>query len=134
MKHATRRKLKSDLIVSREGEHPEALTFVISGGMSVDKAGDSFRMPGGLFVGEVAYLNETPSAATTTVRAGSEILQWEVSRLRQISARKDRFRLALEAMISKDLAAKVAVAVAPHSNEWRPQEVSSPDEASSSTM
>ena len=93
--------------------------------------GDEFQMPAGVFVGEVAYLNNTNSAASTWVKEGSEILQWDVSTLRQKAARKDRFRLALEAVLSKDLAAKVAFAVAPQSAQWRPQ-LSEPASVSSS--
>jgi len=87
----------------------------------VEKAGDCFNNPAGLVVGKVAYLMQQDSAASTWVDAGSEVLQWEVADLRARSARKDRFKLALEAMISKDLAMKVQVAVAPNTAQWRQQ-------------
>ena len=61
------------------------------------------------------------ASATSWVAAGAEIVEWNVADLRRHSARKPRFKLALEAMISKDLAAKVTYAVAPHSKEWRPE-------------
>ena len=121
MKLADRRVLTAEERVSEEGALPTHLTYVISGAMRVQKMGDEFQMPAGVFVGEVAYLNNTNSAASTWVNEGSEILQWDVSALRQKAARKDRFRLALEAVLSKDLAAKVAFAVAPQSAQWRPQ-------------
>ena len=121
MKLADRRVLSAEECVSEEGALPKYLTYVISGAMRVQKMGDEFQMPAGVFVGEVAYLNNTNSAASTWVNEGSEILQWDVSALRRKAARKDRFRLALEAVLSKDLAAKVAFAVAPQSAQWRPQ-------------
>ena len=131
MKLADRRVLSDEERVSEEGGLPTHLTYVISGAMRVQKMGDEFQMPAGVFVGEVAYLNNTNSAASTWVKEGSEILQWDVSTLRQKAARKDRFRLALEAVLSKDLAAKVAFAVAPQSAQWRPQ-LSEPASVSSS--
>ncbi len=134
MQSATRYVATSEQRVTTEGAMLTHLTYVISGSMRVEKAGDSFRMPAGLFVGEVAFLNGQNSAASTWVQEGSEILQWSVSDLRQRAKRQDRFRLALEAMISKDLAAKVAVAVAPQSAQWRPQDAPLSSSASSSIM
>ncbi|MEP4199077.1 MAG: hypothetical protein ABJL99_25910 [Aliishimia sp.] len=113
--------LEAEERVTQEGGVLTHLTYVVSGGMRVEKAGDCFNMPAGLFVGEVAYLMDQNSAASTWVNAGSEVLQWAVVDLRAKSARRDRFKLALEAMISKDLAAKVQLAVAPNTQEWRTQ-------------
>jgi len=121
MKLAHRRVLTEEEQISEEGAPPRHLTYVISGGMRVSKMGDQFLMPSGVFVGEAAYFNKTHSAASTWAKEGSELLQWNVDILRKKAARNDRFRLALEAMISKDLAAKVAFAVAPQSAQWRPQ-------------
>lgn len=121
MRHATRRVLDQPEQITAQNAPLSRLTYVISGGMRVEKSGDSFNMPAGLFVGEVAYLMQQNSAASTWVDAGSEVLQWEVADLRARSARKDRFKLALEAMISKDLAMKVQVAVAPNTAQWRQQ-------------
>ena len=121
MRSGTRRVLEAQEQVTAEGAPLTHLTYVISGGMRVEKAGDSFHMPAGLFVGEVAYLMNHPSAASTWVNEGSEVLQWDVAALRARAARNARFRLALEAMISKDLAAKVQVAVAPNTQQWRAQ-------------
>lgn len=46
-------------------------------------------------------------------------LTYVISGRMEVEKHGDRFRLALEAMISKDLAAKVSIAVAPNSAAWR---------------
>ena len=45
------------------------------------------------------------------------MLVWDVAALRRKAVRKARFRLALEAMVSRDLAHKVAYAVAPRATQ-----------------
>lgn len=112
LKVATRRVLSEDLQATTEGENVHQLYFVLQGKIMASKFGQSFELPCDIFVGEVAYLTEQNASATTTIFKSAEVLEWDVSRLRKKS-KKDRFRLALEAIISSDLAQKVTVAVAP---------------------
>lgn len=121
MKRATRRVVFNREQLTEQGQKTQTLTYVLSGTIEVDKDGDRFRLPADVFVGEVAYMRDKPSAASTWVRQGAEVLQWDVDRLRRQSARQTRFRLALEAVISRDLAAKVSMAVAPNDAAWRDQ-------------
>lgn len=120
MARCKRRRTENREVVTREGAPVEHLIYVISGGIDVEKKGDRFPLPSGIFIGEVAFLTGQGASATTWVEAGAEILEWDVADLKARSRRKPRFRLALEAMISKDLAAKVAHAVAPMGEAYRP--------------
>ena len=121
MARCDRRRLTTREEVTKEGTAVERLIFVISGKIDVEKRGDRFPLPSGIFIGEVAFLTGRAASATTWIEAGAEILEWDVEDLRRHSRRKPRFQLALEAMISKDLAAKVAHAVAPMEKEYRPE-------------
>jgi hypothetical protein len=118
MKFCRRETLTEPRIVTYEGQKVTHLYYVISGDLLIEKLNERFSMPAGLFVGEIAYLTGRASSATTQLQAGSEVLIWDFDRLNSRSAVKPRFKLALEAMISRDLAMKVAVAVAPHSPDW----------------
>lgn len=115
---AKREILETTQELTTENKPVDALYFVISGKLEIEKQGERFQMPPGVFVGEVAYLTGRKSSATTWLGAGAEVLIWDPVRLRRRSGRKARFKLALEAMISKDLALKVAYAVAPHREDW----------------
>lgn len=115
---ARRVTLDADRLLTAEHEPVPALYFVVSGQLRIEKQGEHFTMPPGVFVGEVAYLTGRASSATTWLSEGAEMLVWDPDTLRRRSARKARFKLALEAMISKDLALKVAFAVAPHREDW----------------
>ena len=123
MKFARREVTQSERIITIEGAEVKELYFVISGDLTIEKRGEIFNMPAGLFVGEIAYLTKQKSSATTRVPEGAEVLVWDFATLRKRAARKPRFKLALEAMISMDLAVKVAFAVAPHQDNWSPDEV-----------
>ncbi|MEL7091047.1 MAG: cyclic nucleotide-binding domain-containing protein [Pseudomonadota bacterium] len=123
VRRARRRQISEPTDVTTEGAALGHLIYVISGDVQVEKRGEAFSMPAQVFVGEVAYMTHQPSAATTHLAAGAEILEWDVAELRIRSARKARFKLALEAMISSDLARKVSFAVAPQSGPWRASEV-----------
>ena len=70
-------------------------------------------MEGPVFVGEVAYLLNANSVATTIVPMGTEIIRWDVATLEKAIRRKPRIKLALDTVISKDLATKVSFSVAP---------------------
>ena len=119
VRQAHRHTLTERTQITTEGLKGGKLYFVISGQTDIVKRGERFAMPPHLFVGEVAYMTGRPSAATARLPAGSEVLEWDVETLRRKAARNARFQLAVEAMISKDLAAKVAFAVAPHRHDWR---------------
>ena len=113
MKSATRQVLTEETIATRLNEMPSKLYYVISGRFRAAKYDTAFTMEDNTFVGEVAYLMNSPSAATTTLPAGVEVVVWDRAEIANRSARNPRFKLALEAVMSRDLARKVGLAVAP---------------------
>jgi len=100
-------------VLGREGVPVERLVYIISGNARVRKRGEDFELPPGLFIGEVAMTLNTGSAATTILPAGSEIIVWDKTELEHAGEKKPRFKLALQAALSHDMARKVALAVAP---------------------
>ena len=113
MRLAQRVTLDEDRIVTTEGQAPDHLYFVISGTFAVQKGKIRFDVPGPTFIGEVAYLLGTDSAATTTLPKGTEVLIWSRVALQKQDRSAPRRKLALEAIISRDLATKVSHAVSP---------------------
>ena len=113
VKLARRHVTDAETTLAQEGAPVEKLYYILSGTIEAAKLGSRFTLPAGTFVGEVAYMTGQVSAATTVLAPGSEVLEWRVADLRHRSARSSRFKLALEAMISRDLAVKVSFAVAP---------------------
>lgn len=110
---ASRYVVDDDTMILRTGARAQSVFYVISGGADVVKQGSRFAMPSGVLLGEVAYLRSRPASADIMLRTGSEVLEWNADTLGRKSAKSARFKLAFEAMVSIDLAEKVAHAVAP---------------------
>ena len=127
VQRATRYTLTEDTTVTTQGQKPPKVYFVIDGTFEVHKGTADFAVYGPTFVGEVAYLLGTPSAATTILSKGCEVLEWSLDDLVTRSARQPRFKLALDAVISRDLARKVSLAVSPEAR-LRAQGLSDPDD------
>lgn len=104
--------VEGDTVITTEGAPVEKLHFVTRGSMDAEKKGMAFTLPPQIFVGEVAFMMGRASSATTVLKAGSEVVEWDVAALHRKSRRSTRFKLALEAVISRDLALKVAYAIA----------------------
>lgn len=121
MRHARRYVSEEERELTVEGSPVMRLYYVVSGKCAIRKQGDRFEMPAGVFVGEVAYLTGQRASATTRLEAGSEVLEWSFADLRYAASRSVRFKLALDAVLSLDLAQKVAMSVAPFSPAWRPE-------------
>ncbi len=118
MKMAKRYVVSDDVRITTENTPGTRLYYVIRGTTEAEKGGHRFILPPNIFVGEVAYIIGQNSSATTWLQAGAEVLEWSFEDLRQKSSRNARFKLALDAAISTDLARKVALAVAPHQPYW----------------
>lgn len=108
MKLAHRSVIHKDRQVTVEGEAGDKLFFVISGSTLVRKGDQAFVLAPKLFLGEIAFLIGAPSSASAWLEEGAEVLEWRFEDLRRKCARNTRFKLALEAAISADLARKVA--------------------------
>lgn len=113
MRQARRYKLTEPREVTTIGQPTQKLFFVAEGTFEAEKFNLRFKMNGPTFVGEVAHLLGRDSAATTHFPAGLEIIEWDRHRLEMASRRNPRFKLAMEAVMSRDLANKVSLAVAP---------------------
>ena len=113
VKQADRKKCGEDMTVTVENLPNDAIYFLLSGEAYISKRGHRFVMPAGIFIGEVSYLLENKASATTVLSNGSDVLVWKRDQIEKIAARRPRFKLAFDAIISRDMARKVAYAVAP---------------------
>lgn len=108
MRAASRRTRPAKHELTQVGNPVDTLTYVIDGGVDVMKSGQTFALPNGIFVGEVAYLTGNTASATVVLTKDSDVLEWNIADLRRQARRDVQFRLAMDAMISLDLAGKVA--------------------------
>lgn len=111
LKIGRRRRLEKREVLTVQDRTPEKLYFIESGQIEAHKNGHVFPLPSRIFIGEIAFMTGDPASATVYVSPGSEIVEWDSALLRKMTQRKDKLRLALDARLAQDLAAKVTNAV-----------------------
>lgn len=97
------------VVLTREGEVPERLFFVLQGRPRIQKGDYAFRISDRCFVGEVAFKLGCPASATASLPEGGTYVTWERARLEALLAGKPTLRQAFDALISRDMANKVAL-------------------------
>ena len=99
---------ETQAILAEEGKPLDQLYYVLEGTVEVTKAGRNIPVSPGMFVGEVAYLKNSPASATVMVKPGSLYMAWTHDALRKAIDKHDGLRQSLSFVLSSDLAAKVA--------------------------
>jgi hypothetical protein len=107
MRAATWNTAAAPTIVTREGETPGSLYFVVEGAIEIRKAGRSFPVMPGTFIGEVAWLLKCPATATVELAAGTRYVAWSASDLDVVFDRNEPLKTAFEKLLNRDLARKI---------------------------
>jgi CRP-like cAMP-binding protein len=111
MRLGRRHFLEEGVILTREGIKPDNLYFVNSGTLIVEKNKSHFTISAPIFIGEIAYMTGFAASATIRTGQGVELVEWNSDILLRATRRKPNLSVALDALIAKDLAKKVAAAV-----------------------
>lgn len=103
------RNAETSQILTREGAPVEKLYYVLDGAIGITKAGRSFPIGAGAFIGEIAFLRSQPATATVTLEPGTRYVEWPARGLaRLLDHRNGQLKVALHAIFNADMAAKVA--------------------------
>lgn len=105
------RKADEETLLTTEGETPGRIFFVSEGETTATKSGESFRIPAKHFIGEVGFVLGAPASASVTVSKGAVFVEWDKARLRAALVRNAELERAFEALLSQDMAVKVAAGV-----------------------
>ena len=108
MRYGQIRTLDEAEVLTVEGKVPDRLVYVIDGAVEIEKGGTRFEIPPRHFIGEISLVLDTLASATTRAPAGAQIVEWPRARLVRGMRRHHRLKLAVEALIGKDMARKVA--------------------------
>jgi Cyclic nucleotide-binding domain len=107
-KIGTWRKAEDDHVLTTEGSALQQLYYVVEGDVEVKKGERVIPVNSGIFIGEVAYLKNTPASATVVAKAGAHYISWSHDELKKIVTRHESLRQSLSNLLSADLALKVA--------------------------
>lgn len=107
-KIGTWQKADGDQILTTEGSALHQLFYVVEGEVEVKKGDRVIPINSGVFIGEVAYLKNTPASATVVAKAGAHYISWSHNDLKTIVTRHESLRQSFGNLLSADLALKVA--------------------------
>ncbi len=108
MKAGTWVRTAEPVLLTREGQMPEEIHYVLEGNLSIQKSGREIKVEPAAFIGELAYLREMPATATVQLLPPGHYVSWKHAELNRVLARDEALRLALAMLINNDLAEKVA--------------------------
>jgi hypothetical protein len=89
---------------------PDSLFYILSGDVSVSKSRVNFDVGESTFIGEVSMIQGVSATATVTGSAHTRVIEWNRQKLRDTMAKDERLRLAVEALLTRDIAKKLAQA------------------------
>lgn len=108
-------------VLTRQDRSSSSLFYVIEGMIAIEKNGRRFRLPAANFVGEIAYVLQSNPTATTVAPAGVRYVEWDSKAIRKLSVKRPNLGNALNALLTCDLAHKLA-------DSYRPADAIDADE------
>lgn len=111
MKIGRLRESTDPIILTREGERSDKLYYVLHGRPRIEKGEASFRIDGRVFIAEIGYYLNVPASATVLLPEGGVIFEWDREKLLKATNRNPNLRQAFDALITRDLAQKVALSI-----------------------
>jgi hypothetical protein len=101
----------SKTILTTENASLDRIYFIVAGNLNARKNGKEFDLAGEKFIGEIAFLMQTPASATIIANPGTTYVEWKSSDLRRLMKQSLQFENAFVALFNFDLARKVARSV-----------------------
>lgn len=108
LKLATWHEMEEPLQLTTEGEMLDTLYYVLDGKVSIGKQGRVIEAGPMLFIGEIAFLRDKAATATVRTSPSSLYVSWKQSELRDLFRKNDDLKNAMGALLSADMADKVA--------------------------
>jgi len=111
MKYAQIKTFESRVLMTEFGVVPQQIYFTLKGDVDVTKSKFSFEIGPNNFIGEISIIGGFSASATVHSRPGTTVVVWNRAQLLDMMKKDERFRIAVEALFSKDMAFKLAQAV-----------------------
>ena len=102
------RDLAAGTVLTRQGQTVPEL-YLLCLGHAIVKVDDVAiaRLAPGNFVGEIAFLANTPACATVTTEGSARIFAFDPARLRRLIARDEQIAVMMHRCVGQDLASKL---------------------------
>jgi Cyclic nucleotide-binding domain len=107
----SKRSVSSNVPLLVEGQHPTALHYLLVGQCRIEKGNSVHAMGAGIFLGEIAFLNNAPASATVRLLEGAKCVTWNSADLKALMRKDKSIDIAMRGIFNHDLAAKLAGSV-----------------------
>ena len=107
----------------KTAEHPIELTaedkplsklfYVVDGSVQAQKGAHGFTIGTQNFIGEIAFVLKGTPTATVTADPGTLFIEWKSDQMRHLMEKSPAFENAMMALLSRDLADKLATSIQP---------------------
>ena len=94
--------------LTREGERPDHLYYVLSGRIQIVKGERVIDIDPRTFIGEVAFLHRSTASATVRLSEGARYVEWPADTLDARMGARASLKTSLLRVIGLDMALKVA--------------------------
>jgi hypothetical protein len=108
MRNADKNEATERVQLATEGAHLRHLFFVEGDTFYLEKEGQIATGQGPAFIGEIAFLRNTPASATVFVEPGTQYIGWPISQLTTSLDKSPPLRNAFMTAVARDLSIKVA--------------------------
>lgn len=99
----------SPQLLTEEDKPSDRLFFVVDGEVTIRKQEQDFPLPAGHFVGEIAFVRGGAATANVWAPMGTRLIDWNVEELSALGERYPALGNAVAALLTQDLADKLAV-------------------------
>jgi hypothetical protein len=102
------KQVETETILTTAGQSLQHLHYILEGTIEMEKDGRKLDLQPPLFIGEIAFLRQSPASATVRVKPGVLYITWSHADLTRAQLKHDNLRTAISSMFNSDLAGKLA--------------------------
>ncbi|MEP3225750.1 MAG: cyclic nucleotide-binding domain-containing protein [Parasphingorhabdus sp.] len=99
------------LPLASENQPLTNLYFLIDGAVVIKKGDKTFQLEPDNFIGEIAFVLDRAPSADVTALPGARLVHWEAAQVTKLMKKSPAFQNAIMALLSRDLAEKLAKSV-----------------------
>lgn len=99
--------------LTTENQQLSKLFYIVDGSVYAKKGEYGFVVGAKNFIGEIAFVLEGPPTATVTASPDTTYIEWNCDEMRRLMGKSPAFENAMMALLSRDLADKLATSIQP---------------------
>jgi len=113
LKIAKWRTAEGSVELTAEKQPLSRLFFIYNGNVTAEKGDHRFTVEARNFIGEITFVLEGLPTATVTASPITRFIEWESEEIRHLMDKSPAFENAMMALLSRDLADKLATSIQP---------------------